>query len=52
MSIFVSEIAFNNAPNLVNITKISILGASIISILLAYTVATLTYKSNEQKRSQ
>lgn len=44
MSIFVSEIAFNATPQFINVAKISILGASIISIMMAYTVATLTAK--------
>lgn len=44
MSIFVSEIAFEIYPNLVNVSKISILGASIISILFAFIFTTIHYK--------
>lgn len=43
MSIFVSEIAFGGDGELVNICKISILLASIVSILATYLVSSLIY---------
>nr|WP_261813311.1 Na+/H+ antiporter NhaA [Paraclostridium bifermentans] len=43
MSIFVSEIAFGGNGELVNICKISILSASIVSILATYLVSSLIY---------
>ncbi|WP_394866522.1 Na+/H+ antiporter NhaA [Paraclostridium bifermentans] len=43
MSIFVSEIAFGGDGELVNICKISILSASIVSILATYLVSSLIY---------
>ncbi|MBN8048244.1 Na+/H+ antiporter NhaA [Paraclostridium bifermentans] len=43
MSIFVSEIAFGGNGELVNICKISILSASIVSILATYLVSSVIY---------
>lgn len=43
MSIFVSEIAFGGDGELFNICKISILSASIVSILATYLVSSLIY---------
>ncbi|MDU3802446.1 MAG: Na+/H+ antiporter NhaA [Paraclostridium bifermentans] len=43
MSIFVSEIAFVGNGELVNICKISILSASIVSIVAAYLVSSMIY---------
>lgn len=44
MSIFVSEIAFVDYPELVNISKISILGASLISMLFTFVFTNIHYK--------
>lgn len=44
MSIFVSEIAFGYSEALINISKISILFASVISIIITYIVATIVYE--------
>ena len=41
MSIFVSEIAFDDNPELVNLSKISILSAAAISVVITYIVATI-----------
>ncbi|MBE6053899.1 MAG: Na+/H+ antiporter NhaA [Clostridium sartagoforme] len=41
MSIFVSEIAFDNNHEFINISKISILAAAVISTVITYIVATL-----------
>ena len=44
MAIFVAEIAFRSTPQFINIAKISILIASILSIFTTYIVATFTSK--------
>lgn len=51
MSIFVSEIAFDNNSEFVSIAKISILLASLISIISTYIVATLTSKNATSNKS-
>ncbi|MFL1469684.1 Na+/H+ antiporter NhaA [Paraclostridium bifermentans] len=45
MSIFISEIAFANNPEFVSIAKISILLASLISIISTYIIATFASKN-------
>lgn len=47
MSIFVSEIAFAATPRFINVAKLSILGASVISILTTYIVATVTARRTQ-----
>ncbi|HSQ88072.1 Na+/H+ antiporter NhaA [Romboutsia sp.] len=42
MAIFVAEIAFEATPEYISIAKISILGASILSIISTYIVATIS----------
>ncbi|MBE6072747.1 MAG: Na+/H+ antiporter NhaA [Clostridium butyricum] len=50
MSIFVSEIAFDNNSEFINISKISILASAIISIVITYIVATLiNFYQNKHK---
>lgn len=49
MSIFVSEISFGYSPELVNVSKISILLASIISIFTTYIVSILVYVYKQRK---
>lgn len=44
MSIFISEIAFEIYPDLVNVSKISILGASLLSMLFAFIFTNIHYK--------
>lgn len=44
MSIFISEIAFEIYPQLVNISKISILGASVLSMIFAFIFTNIHYK--------
>lgn len=44
MSIFVSEIAFDTYPQLVNISKISILGASLLSMIFTFIFTNIHYK--------
>nr|WP_319024428.1 Na+/H+ antiporter NhaA [Paraclostridium bifermentans] len=45
MSIFISEIAFANNPEFISIAKISILLASLISIISTYIIATFASKN-------
>lgn len=42
MAIFVAEIAFEATPHYISVAKISILGASILSIISTYIVATIS----------
>jgi NhaA family Na+:H+ antiporter len=42
MAIFIAEIAFEATPEYISIAKISILGASILSIISTYIVATIS----------
>jgi NhaA family Na+:H+ antiporter len=53
MSIFVSEIAFDGNPELINMSKVSILLSAVISIIITYIVATLInfYKKKEPNKS-
>lgn len=51
MAIFVAEIAFRSTPQFINIAKISILIASILSIGITYIVATLTSKKSATPQS-
>lgn len=44
MSIFVSEIAFEVYPKLVNVSKISILGASLLSIIFTFIFTNIHYR--------
>ncbi|MEG0319918.1 MAG: Na+/H+ antiporter NhaA [Niameybacter sp.] len=46
MSIFVSEIAFSSTPTVINVAKISILAASLISVSVTYMYATVANKFN------
>ncbi len=48
MSIFVTEIAFGYNEEIINISKISILLASTLSILLTYIVVTATYRYKQK----
>lgn len=43
MSIFVAEIAFESNVDIVNISKVSILSASVISIFLTYIIVNVSY---------
>ncbi|MGL4737814.1 MAG: Na+/H+ antiporter NhaA [Cellulosilyticaceae bacterium] len=47
MSIFVAEIAFAATPQFINIAKLSILGASIISIMTTYVMASVLAKRTQ-----
>ncbi|WP_332843901.1 Na+/H+ antiporter NhaA [Paraclostridium sp. MRS3W1] len=51
MSIFISEIAFANNPEFVSIAKISILLASLISIISTYIIATFASKNTAFNKS-
>lgn len=53
MSIFVSEIAFMDNEELINISKVSILLSAVISVIITYVVATLInfYKKKETNKS-
>jgi len=42
MAIFVAEIAFEATPNYISVAKVSILGASVLSVILTYIVATIS----------